>query len=340
MKYTTTYGRILRALTLLLALLLTLSCASLPAMAETETQAEDSLYMTWFYAPSTSVVNGHDPRTDTDYRYSPVTMMSTRIFFLPDNYFQYANTVEKHGKEQEITAPGFGSDFIVVDEQLMATNEGKKYLTSLAKAKSNFTEYRIKFNSLTGYMSEGFYDSIKKTNGATGEERSLFSLRDETCYTILGFGQDRWFGVPVAFIYELEDGLYFASALNLGEDCYDENGELLPKNNTYLSLYPLSEDLTSEAYRIINKISYRLPNYTYEARDSFWDNEDEGNITLAMVSTVILGIMLPIAPITLGLCLPHSSKMGRKKRWYLLAALGAAWLLLGILILVLTMISM
>lgn len=341
MKHTTNDRFILRALTLLLALILMLGCASLPVPAEEETEAEGPLYMTWTYFPTTSMVNGYDPQTDTVYRYSPVTIMSARIRFVPNNHFQYANTVEANGKEVEITAPAFGSNFILLSNgTLMATNEGKQYLNSLAKHKSGFTDYRMVSGSLTGFMSAGFYESVRKTDGATGEERSLFSLRDETCYTILGFNEDRWFGVPVAFIYELEDGLYFASALNLGEDCYDENGELLPKSNTYLTLYPLSEDMTSEAYRIINGISYRVPSYTYEAKNSFWGGEDESNTTLAIVSIAILGILLPIAPITLGLCLPHSQKMGRKKRWYLLTALGGAWLLLGILILVLTIVSM
>ena len=341
MKHTTNDNFILRALTLMLALILMLGSASLPVLAEEETEAEGPLYMTWTYFPSTSMVNGHDPQTDTVYRYSPVTMMSARIRFAPDHYFQYANTVETaDGKEVEITAPGFGSNFIIVDGTLMATNEGKQYLNSLAKYKSGFTDYRMVSGSLTSYMGVGFYESVKKTDGATGEERSLFSLREETCYTILGFDEDRWFGVPVAFIYELEDGLYFASALYLGEDCYDEKGELLPKSNTYLTLYPLSEDMTSEAYRIINGISYRLPSYTFESRDSFWGGEDEGNTTLAIVSIAILGILLPIAPITLGLCLPHSPKLGYKKRWYLLAALGGAWLVLGILVLILTLVAL
>lgn len=341
MKYTKTYAMILRALSFLLALILALGGASLSVLAEAETDAETSTYMTWAYFPSTSMVNGHDPQTDTLYRYSPVTMMSARIRFMPNGYFQYANTVEmEDGMEATVLSPGFGSDFIVVNGTLMATNAGKQYLNSLAKYKSGFTEYRLVSDSLSAYVGEGFYTALKNTDGAVSEKHSLFDLRNTPCYTILGFDQDRWFGVPVAFIYEMEDGLYYASALNLGEDCYDKDGELLPKSNTYLNLYPLSEEMTSEAYRAIRNVNFRLPHYTYESKSSLMGEPAEGGVAIAVVSIAILGILLPAAPISLGLCLPRSQKMGYKKRWYLLAALGGAWLVLGILVLILTLVAL
>ena len=341
MKYTKTYGMILRALSFLLALTLVLGGASLPVLAEAETDTETSPYMTWAYFSSTGLVNGHDPQTDTLYRYSPVTMISARIRFMPDGYFQYANTIEmEDGMEATVLSPGFGSDFIVVDGTLMATNAGKQYLNSLAKYKSGFTEYRLVSDSLSAYVSEGFYTALQNTDGAASEKHSLFDLRNTPCYTLLGFDQDRWFGVPVAFIYEMEDGLYYASALYLGEDCYGEEGELLPKSKTYLNLYPLSEEMTAEAYRAIRDVNFRLPHYTYESKSSLMGDPAEGGVTVAIVSIAVLGILLPAAPITLGLCLPRSQKLGRKKRWYLLAALGGAWLVLGILVLILTIVAL
>ena len=57
---------------------------------------------------------------------------------------------------------------------------------------------------------------------------------------------------------------------------------------------------------------------------------------ISMLPTVIiLGIVCPIAPVTLGLCLPHARNLGRKKRWYVLTAAGGVWLAMGILLLVL-----
>ena len=68
------------------------------------------------------------------------------------------------------------------------------------------------------------------------------------------------------------------------------------------------------------------------------DTPDSTTKGMTYATVIILGLVLPIAPITLGLCLPHSKKLGYKKRWYLLTALGGAWLVLGALVLIMTLI--
>lgn len=339
MKHMMKYRQILRALAWALALALLVGCATLPALAKPEAETEEDLYMTWTRFSSTGMVNGHDPETDTTYRYSTVTMMSPRIRFLPGAYYQYANTVEaENGRALKVLAPGFGSDFILLDDgTLMATNEGKKFLNALASYKRGFAEYRIVSDALSGSLDEDFYEAVKNTRGATGEKHSLFSLRDETYYTILGFDSDGWFGVPVGFIFEMDDGLYFASALSLEEDCYDENGDLLPKSKVDLLLYPLDEEMTDAAYGQIKNILFSIPSYTYENGSTLLGNMAMGGTSSqsAIYSTVVvMGILLPAAPITLGLCLPRSRRLGYKRRWYLLAALGGAWLVLGMGILI------
>ena len=124
MKHMMKYRQIFRALAWALALALLVGCATLPALAKPEAETEENLYMTWTRFSSTGMVNGHDPETDTTYRYSTVTMMSPRIRFLPGAYYQYANTVEaENGKALKVLAPGFGSDFILLDEFLRDLDE-------------------------------------------------------------------------------------------------------------------------------------------------------------------------------------------------------------------------
>ena len=141
----------------------------------------------------------------------------------------------------------------------------------------------------------------------------------------------------MAFIFEMDGGLYYASALGLSDDCFDSDGDLQPKSGVTLSLYPLDESTSDTAYDVIGDLTFYYPNYKYESGSSLGSvTSDDTLVVSAMASVVILGILLPAAPISLGLCFPHSKKMGRKKRWYLLAILGGAWLALGIFTLVMT----
>ncbi|MBQ3508033.1 MAG: hypothetical protein IJA91_05725 [Clostridia bacterium] len=327
---------ILRALMWLLALSFLLSTAATPVFASGDDTAQAEAYMTWEYFPSTSMVNGRDPATDTVYRYSQVTVLSARIRFIPEVYFQYANTVEVDGTDTTLRAPDYGSHFVLLGNgTLMSTNDGKKTLNRLAQQRT-FYSYRLTRGDLFCGISEETLRSIANTYGKQKQAYSLFDLRNKTFYTVLGFNEDGWFGVPVAFIFEMDDGLYYASALDLTDDCFDEEGGLRPKSSVNLYLYPLSEEVTSEAYRVIRGVNFHLPHYTYESGSSLPGGDE---ISVAIVSIAFLGLLLPVAPITLGLCFSHSQKMGRKKRWYLLALLGGAWLLLGILVLILTIIA-
>ena len=48
-------------------------------------------------------------------------------------------------------------------------------------------------------------------------------------------------------------------------------------------------------------------------------------------ATVFFGILLPIAPLVMGLVLPHSQKRGYPKYWYALAIAAALWIFFAII---------
>ena len=329
---------ILRALTLLLALSVLLGAVMMPVGAKKdEVEAPDaSTYMTWEYFSSTGMINGLDPVTDTAYRYSQVTVLSARIRFMPDAYYTYANEVEIDGYNVPLMAPHRASEFLLTDDgTLMATSEGKQALNKLAKQQV-FNDYRLTKGEMYGVISEESVRAIAGTHGKQKQEYTLFDLRNKTCYTVLGFNEDGWFGVPVAFVFELEDGLYYASAFGLSDDCFDSEGGLTPKSGVKLSLYLLDQDVSELAYDEIRRINFHYPHNLYESGSSFVGGSLEEETDMAIASVIILGILLPVVPVTLGLCFPHSKKMGYKKRWYLLAILGGAWLALGLFTLVVT----
>ncbi len=344
MKKATIYMTFARALILLLALSLLLGATALPAGAiESETAFEK--YVTWEYFPSTQFINGKDPVTGEIYRLSPITTMSPRIQFMPNQFYHYANKVSVGGISTSLRAPGHGTDFVMLDDgTVMASNAGKKFLNKQASyGRGFFSEYRLTDGSLYSTITEDSMKLIANTYGKSSEliRRTLFELRNIEPYVVLGFMEDGWFGVPVAYIYELEDGLYFADPTRLADDCFDGEGKLRPKSGVSLSLYPLDEEQTDEAYDGIRRIGYKSSYHSYEdpsQQVGFMSGVPSAAETYA--SVVMLGIVVPVAPITVGLCLPRSEQMGRKKRWYFLAILGGAWMVLGILTLVLTIVSM
>ncbi len=342
MKHTEKYTFILRSLTLLLALALMLGCASLTAFAQDEADTEASPYVTWTHS---GPLKGYDPTTEKTYSYSVVQSISSRLRFMPDRYYQYANPANMLDTDYTVTAPYHFSEFLLLDDgTLMATNSGKKTLTNLPTYRGGFTSYRLVDGSMYSTVSEDSFRRIANTYGKQRQEHTLFSLREATYYTVLGFDEDGWFGVPVAFIFEMEDGLYYADATRLTDDCFDEEGGLRPKSGVTLGLYPLDEEVTDEAYDLIKEISFQIPTYTYEDGSSMLGDllgtPDSATTGMMYATVITLGLVLPIAPITLGLCLPHSKKMGYKKRWYLLTAMGGAWFLLGLLVLILTVVSL
>ena len=343
MKKASVYTTFARVLILLLALSLLIGATALPAGA-IDIAVEE--YVTWEYFPSTQFVNGKDPVTGEVYRLSPVTIIPSRILFMPDHYYHYANRVSVAGVSTTLRAPDHGSDFLMLaDGTVMASNEGKKFLNKLPDYGSGFSEYRLVDGSRTLYsdFSEEDLKAVANTYGKRPERisRSLFELRNVDPYTVYGFMGDGWFGVPMAFIYELEDGLYYANAAMLTDDCFDGEGRLRPKSEVFLNLYPLDEEQTDIAYDGIRRIGYKRPTHSYEDLSQQIDfMSGSASAAVTYTSVVMLGILLPVAPITVGLCLPRTDGTGRKKRWYFLAILGGAWMVLGIVTLVLTIVSM
>ncbi len=343
MKKTTVYTTFARALILVLALTLLMGAAALPTGAFDPAIEE---YVTWEYFPSTQFVNGKDSVTGEVYRLSPITVLSPRILFMPSHYYYYANKVSVAGVSTTLRAPDHGSDFLMLtDGTVMASNEGKKFLNKLSGYSYGFSEYRLVDGSRTLYsdFSEEDLMTVSNTYGKSPERirRSLFELRNVKPYTVYGFMEDGWFGVPVAFIYELENTLYYANAATLTDDCFDGKGNLRPKSEVFLNLYPLDEEQTDVAYDGIRRIGYKIPTSSYEdpsQQVGFMSGTASAAATYASVA--MLGIVVPVAPITVGLCLPRGDETGRKKRWYLLAILGGAWMALGVITLVLTIVCM
>ena len=65
------------------------------------------------------------------------------------------------------------------------------------------------------------------------------------------------------------------------------------------------------------------------------DEEMATSIAAFWGCLIIFGFILPIAPLVVGLVMPHSAKRGCPTRWYLVALLSAVWIAIAIVIAIL-----
>ena len=62
-------------------------------------------------------------------------------------------------------------------------------------------------------------------------------------------------------------------------------------------------------------------------------------LTSLRVAVILIGIVLPLAPLIAGLLLPRVQKWGYPKHWYALAVTGGLWLAAGIAILLIILLA-
>lgn len=319
--------QILRLLTLAMALSLLLTGSLLPIAAE------DTVHTVWSYNAADGTVTALFPDGDS-LTYAPLPKLSNRLRFLGKVYYEYEGHLRMDGELCSVSAPYRKSDIIQLDNKMsMATKAGAEKLERLADG-GDVQGYRL-------YASDGYYATMYRDtwydlddlSADSAQSHTLFDLKDVNRYEIMGVEEEGWYGVIQGYVFETEEGLFYASARPLPDNCFGSGAELLPKTTTSLLLIPLDEDMTEEVYGVISNLDLHTNTYHSES-DSEIDVGDSIR-GLVIASVIILGILCPIAPITLGLCLPHAKGLGQKKRWYVLTAAGGLWLSMGILLLVL-----
>ena len=300
--------------------------------------AEDASYTVWTYdAGKDALIADYGSSKET---YTPVGTLPDRIRFVGLDFFIYADSTS-HG--ESVRAPYYKSRYVMLgDGTALATESGHRELEKLAKG-ALLADLRL--YASTGYytaISKTFFENLANADDSGAVSRTLFDLRDVQCYEILSLADGDWYGTPLGYVFETEEGLFFADARELSDDCFGSDATLLPKTTATLSLIPLSDNLEEQVYNKIFDVEIHFTSYEYEKDynadydlDDIFGGVSDAHEDLMFATVIILGILLPIAPLAVGLSLPHSRKLGYKKRWYLLAILGAAWMVLGFLVLLL-----
>jgi hypothetical protein len=330
MKRIQNHHPFLRGLLLALSLMLALSGSMLTAFAQ------DDFYTTWEYVSSTGGIDATFPDGST-IAYTPAENLTNRIRAFRFNRFYYENPVEYGKLRITVEAPAYASDFLYLDKEdlHLASREGQKTLRKLSSGEG-VSRYIISMGSAyTATLSSLLLNDLSELDPSSATTYTLFELKDLNRYEIFGMEAGNYYGVLLGYVFETEEGLFYADVSDLPDSCFSANAELLPKTTNTLSLVPLTQEVSDAFYKRVGDLSLTTPVYKYEPEIS--TNKVEGGyLGITYATVILLGILLPVAPIVAGFIAAHKTS---RKRWRLLSFLGIPWLILGIVLLVLLIIA-
>lgn len=346
MKNNVKYTVLPRVCALLCALVLLLTAMAVPAAA-----ASNSGYVTWTYDETADTLTAYFPATDTEtvyVRYGD----HPRLRYDPLDDFVYNKTLKIDGVTHRIHAPAMRSETVVVinpqgDYRIYVTKTQKQRLDNLLDMRTatpslTYTEDdEIRYSDMSKSFMTGLRD-LKDDSEVQRLTGSLHEFRYAPRYELWAYDKDDYLAANVGMLFDLAGEMYYLDVFDLPASAFAEDGTLVPSESVTVTLYRLPKKMETNAYDAVWDAYSGWYETDYETSISSGDmmSEDEVSAALVYLSVIVPGILLPIAPFVLGLTLPHSRKQGYKKRWYLLTILGGAWMLMGILLLVLMIVAL
>lgn len=345
MKHNMKYSVLPRLLALVFALALLLATAVTPVAAAKGDFTE------WTYDAAARTLTATFPngKTETYLRVED----SIHLRYDPAYDFEYRNTATIDGYAYDVYAAEEGGDVLAA---VNAAGEWVFFATEeeMKKVEAMYTQEGTKVTSLTYLRMDEYrhYDMDKKFLWVLYELLSdpeaetltdtLHGLRYAPRYELWLYDRDEMIAVNRGYLFDLAGDMYFIPAGDIPAAALDENGQILPQEGVTVTLYRVPDDWQQDSYNAVYRASTHYL-WGVESEAGSGNNTltgDPAPVEFVYFTIAILGIAVPIAPLVLGLCLPHSAKQGYKKRWYLLAIFGGAWMLLGILVLVMMIVAL
>ena len=349
---------IIRVLSLLLCMATLLSLSLIPAAASDEgisSETTEEYTATWSYNEATGELTAYFPDTETTLIYTRITLPS-RLVNHPSTLYRYEEKINIGGDPFLITSPdGRRGESVVLqntrnyDDTHLFVTEERKQLIEEYRSNRDFTSYRLVYETQSSTYDTGLPTDVWRSLATLPAEgqitRTLFELKDETVYCLWGRPDYKYtYHVAMGYVYDLNGQLYFLDASTMSEDNFNGQGGLNPKPSVTVTLTPLTEELTQTVYDELDEATVYSTSISYEQdyvdRDSY-DSSVELLIAvfLLYITVIPLGVLLPIFPFAVGLILPHLTDFGKKKRWYLVTAISAIWIVLSILLLLIVTIA-
>ncbi len=353
MKNTKHTSLLPRLTALVLALGMLLSLAVLPAGASKPIDAE---WVRWSYDWTSTTLTGSFPATDGREAYTRVytdepVLYEHLLYTMSKDYtLVYENTVTEGMIEYGIYSPTRvdpGIVFVISEDQtkgmVLLSDKGAEEAKALLRGEE-ITHYGI-LTDLMGDTKETTITRVDPTtllslpDGSTEQAQiPLRELRYAPLYVVMAYGESQWIGAIKGHVYRLGDRYAFVDVQNLPESYFaDDVPELDYERNVSVTVYYLPEGMQKQFDREVRALSSVQMLYYNEA-----DSIAEWPFSRAAIypTVIFAGLVLPVAPIAVGLCLPHTAKNYGKRRWYALTVAGAVWMVCGAVVLVMVMLAL
>lgn len=332
-------------------LALVFALALLLALAVTPVAAAKGDFTEWTYDAAARTLTATFPDGDTEVYYRVEDSIHLR--YDPAYDYEYRNTAVIDGYAYDVYAAEEGGDVLAA---VNAAGEWVFFATEkeMKKVEAMYTQEGTKVTSLTYLRMDEYqhydmdkkflwvlYELLKDPEAETLTD-TLHGLRYAPRYELWLYDRDEMIAVNRGYLFDLAGDMYFIPAGDIPAAALDENGQILPQEGVTVTLYRVPDDWQQDSYNAVYRASTHYL-WGVESEAGSGNNTltgDPAPVEFVYFTIAILGIAVPIAPLVLGLCLPHSAKQGYKKRWYLLAIFGGAWMLLGILVLVMMIVAL
>ncbi len=250
--------------------------------------------------------------------------MYSSDMFLPETSFVY----EEGYIRAQLERNNDNLDIFYFDGDIYVSNDGKGYLDDFVDGK--YSQYKIASKTYYYYMNI----TSSWVNGLDGGTVECFDVRDLQSverYYVLGYDKTGTMAHTVGAIYNVNGSYYFINYDKLPNNYFDSYGDFSYRGGT-VNAYKLNAVQESDMDGFSsNRVSYKT---IYES-DQFSNGEFGKGFFVAVfvIVTVIFGYVIPLVPAIIGAVRITKGKTQNPKRWYVILALCALWIILATCIL-------
>ena len=244
--------------------------------------------------------------------------------FLPETSFVYENRVNYDYLKKNYEADGILilSSYTDSLKYIYVNDEGRASLNQFLNG--NYSSYKLHNGNMIVNASSNWINSLDGGSLVTFDVRDLKNYEK---FEVLGYDSTGTIAHIVGGIYADDTSYYYVNYDKLSNNYFDANGNFSYRQGT-VKAYKLKANQEADMAEYINNMQYIET--VYEENNSF-DGIGKGFATVYFVIiTAIFGFIIPIAPIVIGTVRIVTGKSKNPKRWYLLFAGFALWVIIVI----------
>lgn len=222
--------------------------------------------------------------------------------------------------------------------------EGKHVVRYVYSSTQNFNPNDNYYDINDAFAGE----LLSLSQKGNGVKTDVTQLKDCTLYELRFHDHSGLLSTLRGAVYELSDGSYgYVDYSTLDNSHFDADGNFSYRQGE-VTVYPI-DDFFSDLKRNSDRVYSLKKSNTYEINE--YDNgmgiiggiggsnhTKDSAIASFWIIFVMVGYLLPVAPLVLGLVFANSKKMSHPKRWYVVAGMAVLWMVLAVALTVLLLV--